>query len=163
MGRNYKEEASSESEDDANECFLNFKSRKLALMRKSGASESFDQSEARKLSRDGCRPIRVEYSSDLEFSNLIASPNSSGGFSDKGHPVLDAQESSLEDTSKPKSSSEDVQKSASDWSKQGNVTERNPLFGQNLVSGESSPPIGQNCDKENENSSKVKEVSPKAK
>ena len=92
--RNYKEEASSESEDDANECFLNFKSRKLALMRKSGASESFDQSEARKLSRDSCRPIRVEYSSDLESSNLIASPNSSGGFSDKGkgHLVVDAQE-----------------------------------------------------------------------
>ena len=64
--------------------------------------------------------------------------------------------SSLEDTSKPKSTSEDVQKSASDWSKQGHGT-------QNLVSGESSPPIGQNCDKENENSSKVKEVSPKAK
>jgi len=161
--RNYKEEASSESEDDANECFLNFKSRKLALMRKSGASESLDQSEARKLSRDSCRPIRVEYSSDLESSNLIASPNSSGGFSDKGHPVVDAQESSLEDTSKPKSTSEDVQKSASDWSKQCHVTQRDAPIGQNLVSGESSPPIGQSCDKENENSSKVKEVSPKAK
>ena len=84
--------ASSESEDDANECFLNFKSRKLALMRKSGASDSLDQSEARKLSRDSCRPIRVEYSSDLESSNLIASPNSSGGFFDKRHLIVDAQE-----------------------------------------------------------------------
>merc|ERR1711972_980140 len=151
--RNYKEEASSESEDDANECFLNFKSRKLALMRKSGASDSLDQSEARKLSRDSCRPMRVEYSSDQESSNLIASPNSSGGFSDK-----DAQESSLEDTSKPESTSEDVQKSASDWSKQGHVTQRDPPIGQNLVSGESSPPIGQKCDKENENSSQVQKV-----
>ena len=71
--------------------------------------------------------------------------------------------SSLEDTSKPKSSFEDVQKSASDWSKQCHVTQRDAPIGQNLVSGESSPPIGQNCDKENENSSKVKEVSPKAK
>ena len=61
-------------------------------MRKSGASDSLDQSEARKLSRDSSRPIRVEYSSDQESSNLIASPNSSGGFSDEGHPVVDAQE-----------------------------------------------------------------------
>jgi len=132
--RNYHEDASSESEDDANECFLNFKSRKLALMKKCGAH-------------------------NLESSNLVDPLISSGGVSGKEHPMIDSLESPPEDCSKPICTSDDglVEKSdlnllkpeaAPDGSRQShvNVNERKPS-------------IGQDCDKEN----KVVETSPQVK